>query len=84
MNEMTVNKGEINYKRNNINSTANPKGRKLLTHKGIIAGKLKGQIPAQTPIGSLTLYVSTPCDTFETYSPICRVPIPQACSTTST
>jgi hypothetical protein len=55
-----------------------------LTHKGIIAGKLKGQIPAQTPGGSLMLYVSIPFDTLETYSPICRDAIPQACSTTST
>lgn len=55
----------------------------VVTHKGIIAGKLKGQMPAQTPNGSLRLYVSTPFDTLGTYSPICRVAIPQACSTTS-
>lgn len=55
----------------------------MLTHKGIIAGKLKGQIPAQTPSGSLILYVSIPLDTLGTYSPICRVAMPQACSTTS-
>jgi hypothetical protein len=30
------------------------------------------------------LYVSIPFDTLETYSPICRDAIPQACSTTST
>lgn len=55
-----------------------------LTHKGIIAGKLKGQIPAQTPSGSRMLNVSIPFDTLERYSPICRDAIPQACSTTST
>lgn len=54
-----------------------------LTHNGIIAGKLNGQIPAQTPSGSLMLYVSIPFDTLETYSPIWRVAVPQACSTTS-
>ena len=47
-----------------------------LTHKGIIAGKLKGQIPAHTPSGSLMLYTSIPFDTLDTYSPICRVSIP--------
>lgn len=57
--------------------------RSRLTHKGIIAGKLKGQIPAQTPRGSLILYVSMPFDTLDTYSPICRVAMPHACSTTS-
>lgn len=31
------------------------KGNHRLTHNGIIAGKLKGQIPAQTPRGSLML-----------------------------
>jgi hypothetical protein len=30
------------------------------------------------------LKVSIPLETFDTYSPICSVPIPQACSTTST
>jgi len=60
------------------------KSRSQLTQRGIIAGKLKGQMPAQTPSGSLMLKVSIPCDTLETYSPICSVAIPQACSTTST
>ena len=53
------------------------------THRGIIAGKLNGHIPAQTPSGSRMLKVSIPLETFDTYSPICSVPIPQACSTTS-
>ena len=53
------------------------------THKGIIAGKLKGHIPAQTPTGSLMQYVSIPLDALGTNSPICKVAIPQACSTTS-
>jgi len=48
-----------------------------------MAGKLKGQMPAQTPNGSLILYVSTPFDTLGRYSPICKVAIPHACSTTS-
>lgn len=54
------------------------------THKGIIAGKLKGHIPAQTPSGSLMQYVSIPLDALGTNSPICKAAIPQACSTTST
>jgi hypothetical protein len=53
------------------------------THRGIIAGKLNGHIPAHTPSGSLILKVSIPWETLDTYSPICRDPIPQACSTTS-
>lgn len=66
------------------------KGRKINlkycihTHKGIMAGKLKGHIPAHTPSGSLILYVSMPFATLATYSPIWRLPIPHACSTTST
>lgn len=54
-----------------------------LTHNGIIAGKLKEQIPAQTPRGSLMLYVSIPFGIFEANSPICKPAIPQACSNTS-
>lgn len=54
------------------------------THNGIIAGKLKGHIPAQTPSGSLMQYVSIPLDALGINSPICRVAIPQAYSTTST
>ena len=52
-------------------------------HKGIIAGKLNGVIPAQTPSGCCNVYVSTPRATPSTYSPICNVPIEHACSTTS-
>jgi hypothetical protein len=59
------------------------KGQVRHTHSGIIAGKLNGHIPAQTPSGSRMLKVSIPLETFDTYSPICSVPIPQACSTTS-
>jgi hypothetical protein len=53
------------------------------THKGIIAGKLKGHIPAQTPRGSLMQYVSIPFDALGTNSPICNVAIAQACSAAS-
>jgi len=60
------------------------KGQVRHTHRGIIAGKLNGHIPAQTPSGSRMLKVSIPLETFDTYSPICSVPIPHACSTTST
>lgn len=63
-------------KREKLESTAH-------THKGIIAGKLKGHIPAQTPSGSLMQYVSIPLHALGTNSPICKVAIPQACSTTS-
>ena len=50
---------------------------------GIMAGKLNGVIPAQTPKGCCKVYVSTPRATPSTYSPICKVPTEQACSTTS-
>lgn len=53
------------------------------THKGVIAGKLKGHIPAQTPRGSLMQYVSIPSQALGTNSPICMIAIPQARSTTS-
>jgi len=49
MNNMPSKKVKVNMK------YIHPKDRRLLTHKGIIAGKLKGQIPAQTPSGSLIL-----------------------------
>lgn len=39
-------------------------------HKGIIAGKLKGQMPAVTPNGCRMLYVSISELTFSTISPI--------------
>lgn len=54
-----------------------------LTHREIMAGKLTGQIPAQTPRGSMMLQVSIPCDTLETYYPLCSDAIQHACSTTS-
>lgn len=54
------------------------------THKEITAEKLKVHIPAQTPSGSLMQQVSTPLDALGTNSPIWRLAIPQACSTTST
>ncbi len=50
---------------------------------GIIAGKLNGVMPAQTPIGWRSVYVSTPPATFSENSPCCNVPIEHACSTTS-
>ncbi len=52
-------------------------------HSGIMAGKLNGEIPAHTPMGWWMLYVSTPPATFSANSPICRLPMEQACSTTS-
>lgn len=54
-----------------------------LTHNGIIAGKVNGHIPAQTPRGSLILKVSIPFDMFETNSPVCSAAPPQAHSTIS-
>lgn len=54
------------------------------THKGVIAEKFKGHIPAQTPRGSLMEYVSIPLDVLGINSPTCRVAIPHTCSTTST
>ena len=52
-------------------------------HSGIIAGKLNGVMPTQTPMGWRSVYVSTPPATFSANSPSCNVPIEQACSTTS-
>ena len=39
-------------------------------NKGTITGKLKGQIPAQTPKGCLYVYMSTPLEIFSIVSPI--------------
>ena len=50
---------------------------------GIMAGKLNGVIPAQTPSGCWILYISTPVATFSINAPCCRLPMPEACSTTS-
>ncbi len=52
-------------------------------HSGIIAGKLNGVMPAQTPMGCRRVKVSTPPATLLASSPNCRLPIPAACSTTS-
>ena len=53
------------------------------THKETVAGWLKEQIPAQTPIGSRMQYESIPSDALGTNSPICIVVNPQTCLTTS-
>ncbi|MNN49018.1 hypothetical protein D3C81_1635220 [compost metagenome] len=52
-------------------------------HSGIIAGKLNGVMPAQTPIGCSMVKVSTPPATLLASSPSCRLPMAEACSTTS-
>mmetsp|Transcript_18877 Transcript_18877/g.47033 ORF Transcript_18877/g.47033 Transcript_18877/m.47033 type:complete len:229 (-) Transcript_18877:85-771(-) len=52
-------------------------------HRGIMAGKLKGQMPAVTPSGWRMLYESMPVLTFSAISPIWYVAMPHACSTTS-
>mmetsp|Transcript_20782 Transcript_20782/g.46535 ORF Transcript_20782/g.46535 Transcript_20782/m.46535 type:complete len:389 (-) Transcript_20782:258-1424(-) len=52
-------------------------------HSGIIAGKLKGAIPAHTPRGTRYEWMSTPVATFCIVSPIWREVVLQACSTTS-
>ncbi|KNC31679.1 hypothetical protein FF38_10337 [Lucilia cuprina] len=52
-------------------------------HKGIIAGKLKGAIPAVTPKGKTKEYVSISRATLATVSPICKEGMLQQCSTTS-
>ncbi|EWG71005.1 hypothetical protein P348_02454 [Enterobacter sp. DC3] len=52
-------------------------------HIGTIAGKLNGVIPAQTPSGCISEWLSTPVPTFAECSPFCRCGIPQANSTTS-
>ena len=52
-------------------------------HSGIIAGKLKGAIPAHTPRGTLYEYVSMPLETFSSVSPIKWLAAPQVVSTTS-
>ena len=54
-----------------------------LTHKGIIAGKLKGVIPAQTPSGVRNDRVSISLAMFGIVSPNCRLVTLQQCSTTS-
>jgi hypothetical protein len=52
-------------------------------HRGIMAGKLKGAMPAQTPRGTLYEYVSMPFDTFSSVSPIRWLAAPHVVSTTS-
>eukprot|EP00760_Papus_ankaliazontas_P005651 PhM_4_TR12695/c0_g1_i1/m.105198 len=52
-------------------------------HSGIMAGKLKGQMPAVTPRGCLNEYRSMWWDTLSSVSPCISEPMPQACSTTS-
>lgn len=52
-------------------------------HNGIIAGKLNGAIPAVTPKGSTSEYVSMSFETFGNVSPNKWEGIPQQCSTTS-
>ncbi len=52
-------------------------------HSGIIAGKLNGVMPAHTPRGCSSVYVSTPLATLLASSPSCRLPMLAACSTTS-
>ena len=52
-------------------------------HSGTITGKLNGVIPAHTPTGWRTVWVSTPVPTFSEYSPLRRCGMPQANSTTS-
>mmetsp|Transcript_7983 Transcript_7983/g.23855 ORF Transcript_7983/g.23855 Transcript_7983/m.23855 type:complete len:264 (-) Transcript_7983:403-1194(-) len=52
-------------------------------HRGTMAGKLKGQIPATTPRGCLIEYVSIPPATFSISSPMEMVGTLHANSTTS-
>src|SRR4051795_12175641 len=52
-------------------------------HIGTIAGKLKGVMPATTPSGSRKENVSTSVDTWSEKSPLSRLGIPHANSTTS-
>ena len=54
-----------------------------IVHRGIIQGKLNGVIAATTPSGNLYETLSMPRATSRTLSPIRRVGIPQANSTTS-
>ena len=56
---------------------------KGIIHKGIIAGKLNGAIPAQTPKGNLYEWVSIPRAALKRVSPIDKDAIAQPCSTTS-
>mmetsp|Transcript_21293 Transcript_21293/g.36560 ORF Transcript_21293/g.36560 Transcript_21293/m.36560 type:complete len:203 (+) Transcript_21293:1607-2215(+) len=51
--------------------------------RGIMAGKLKGAMPAHTPSGSRKLTVSMSRLTLATVDPIMCVAMPHACSTTS-
>lgn len=55
----------------------------LLTHKGIIAGKLNGVIPAVTPSGKRKVKVSMSFEMFCSASPRWRDGMLQQCSTTS-
>ena len=55
----------------------------IIQPKGIMAGKLKGTMPAKTPTGSRYMTVSWPVDTFINASPCIRMGAPQAISTTS-
>ena len=55
----------------------------IIQPMGIMAGKLKGAIPAKTPRGSLYSVVSKPGVTFMVDSPIMMVGAPQATSTGS-
>ena len=57
--------------------------RGIIQPKGIMAGKLKGTIPAKTPTGSRYMTVSWPVETFIRASPCIRMGAPQATSTTS-
>eukprot|EP00698_Gefionella_okellyi_P013677 TRINITY_DN3763_c0_g1_i1.p1 TRINITY_DN3763_c0_g1~~TRINITY_DN3763_c0_g1_i1.p1 ORF type:complete len:705 (-),score=165.84 TRINITY_DN3763_c0_g1_i1:76-2190(-) len=52
-------------------------------HRGIMAGKLKGVIPAQTPNGWRYEYRSMSLDTLPTVSPIINDGMLNVCSTTS-
>ena len=52
-------------------------------HIGTMTGKLKGVIPAHTPMPCRTVWQSTPEPTFSECSPLRRCGMPQANSTTS-
>ena len=55
--------------------------RGIIQPKGIMEGKLKGTIPAKTPIGSRYMTVSCPVETFIRASPCMSTGAAQASST---
>ena len=57
--------------------------KRSFTHRGIMAGKLNGVIPAVTPSGALCVTVSMSLAMLVSVSPSCREVMLQACSTTS-